>query len=123
MKSPYQSERFISRGLHPRLVVHDTIADMTIYRALQANPFTNPASCVFFIGIAYSAMNACMLTESPTEVNVCAIQNRIPQRGPLPILVTYSSSSSVYLRYSILSFEVAYLNLSRVSSWVPFRLA
>jgi Ca2+:H+ antiporter len=48
----------------------------------------------------------------PTTIDVLRLKNSNPQRGRPPILLIYSSGSSIYLRYSIMSFEVAYLNFT-----------
>jgi hypothetical protein len=48
---------------------------------------------------------------NPTSLEICALQNN-PQRGFPPVLLLYRSGSWMYLRYSVLSFEVIYLNFS-----------
>jgi Ca2+:H+ antiporter len=48
--------------------------------------------------------------ECPTSIEILRLENQNPQRGHRPVLLTYSSGSSVYLRYAVLGFEVPYLN-------------
>jgi Ca2+:H+ antiporter len=48
--------------------------------------------------------------DGPTCIDVLKLENQNPQRGSRPVLLTYASGSTVYLRYTVLGFEVPYLN-------------
>jgi Ca2+:H+ antiporter len=48
--------------------------------------------------------------DSPTSVEVLWLQNSNPQRGHPPVLLLYRAGSWLYLHYSLMSFEVPYLN-------------
>jgi Ca2+:H+ antiporter len=61
--------------------------------------------------MAKHLFNILILTfNKPTSITVLDLQNNNPQRGFPPAILPYSSGSSIYLRYSVLSFEIVYLN-------------
>jgi Ca2+:H+ antiporter len=49
--------------------------------------------------------------DQPSAVDVLNLSGMQPQRDHLPILITYQSGSGLYFRYTVLAFEVPYLNL------------
>jgi Ca2+:H+ antiporter len=67
---------------------------------------------VYFIPMAKHLKNILLLSfeNRPTGLTVRDLQNSNPQRGFPPAILLYSSGSSIYFKYSVMSFEVVYLN-------------
>jgi Ca2+:H+ antiporter len=66
---------------------------------------------VYFIPMAKHLKDLLFLTfDAPTALEVLKLQNSNPQRGHPPALLLYRAGSWMYLRYTVMSFEVPYLN-------------
>ncbi|OHT14935.1 Sodium/calcium exchanger protein [Tritrichomonas foetus] len=68
---------------------------------------------VYFIPMSKALFKVLKLSfKSPTCYEVANLVNHNPQMGKRPVVMFHSSGSSFYFKYSILSFEVVYLNLT-----------
>lgn len=47
----------------------------------------------------------------PTAIDIVALQNNVPQRDRFPVLLTHSSGSWMYFKFTLYSFEVPYINM------------
>ena len=67
----------------------------------------------YFIPMSKFLWKAVKLTfQAPTEIEIMKLENMNPRRRPL--LLTWSSGSRIYFSFSIMAFEVIYLN------FIPF---
>lgn len=68
---------------------------------------------VYFIPMAKFLWKSLALSfQAPTQVEILKLENMNPRRRPL--LLTWASGSKIYFSYSVMSFEVVYLN------FIPF---
>ena len=49
--------------------------------------------------------------KEPTKIEIVKMQNATPVQGKNPVLLAHSSGAAVYFKFTVLSFEVPYLNL------------
>jgi Ca2+:H+ antiporter len=62
---------------------------------------------VYYIPMAKFLWQMVQLSfDGPTCIDILTLENQNPQRGSHPALLTYASGSAIYLRYTVLGFEV-----------------
>ena len=68
---------------------------------------------VYFIPMTKFLVKVLKLSfDKPTSYDVISLQNHNPVAGRRPVVMTHSSGSFFYFKYSVMSFEVVYLNLT-----------
>lgn len=67
--------------------------------------------------------------EQPTKIDIVRLKNHNPQQGKFPVAMTHSSGAGIYFRFTIMGFEVPYINmcpfilLALVCGFVPTKNA
>lgn len=49
--------------------------------------------------------------DQPTKIDIVRLKNHNPQQGKFPTVMTHSSGAGIYFRFTIMGFEVPYINM------------